>query len=1308
MINKDIAIAHKTKIAQEKAEAKKKHEASRAKLRKFKQEIKLKKSSLSAIKSTLKDIAVDLSKHSITKPEREGIASNVSAKISELKQSIGRSSNTLASLQVEINKLKAELKTINTQPESQAKDDAIKTLEGSITLLNHKISTINNSQEDEQNTLAFLKELESRLLEEMSDAEKWLRPKPDFTIPAGIAKLKQELESFNQIQDSITQLQAQSDQARLIKRADFVSMSLMDLLDEGINATLEALQNKGNVEIITKELLLNPDSLTFDKIIEIFKALELGALASFTFFNLRKIPKTISLLSETISTELLAKGLDLNLDNIVTHSKFIDSLLLNPALFNLLNAKRFEIGQIISILEKDIGNIVDFVLSTPSTLKPTTILALLNKIFSSKENLQNILGIVTYNFTTLLDLTSTDKPLHDVLKKHDLVSKPDLIKGIAIHLLPVLEELKEHHESIMSLLTKIPYLLSATTEKDKAAATQSLIQSGISLIKENDAAMLKAILSAVSNLNISDVAELAFSAKPVQDALNKFSINKEEQQGIISILSKQEFKDLIPTLSDSPDEILSLLTEAINDAQDNSQSLIDILFAIVNPNSQDAQEKPKSLVSMLRDLFQSLEDTERNMVSAIILKVSKVLLENTKTDLINNTKLFTTEEDALTKAEEDLETSKRILIAHLESLLASGAISQEEFDRLKNQIMLATTAIGIQICIIEVRSARSASFTPVAVDIDFLNALEGIANQDNSQDLISACITLLPEILFALDKDLTKIQELLGKDYSAITAGALAISAVKVLEKIVSNTSVVNAVRGLLKTDHEQLAKLATPVVYRAITPNYEKLLKKVDHSHHSFLQCALESHFATHEHSDIEKLVEILKVRLSEEEAKKVHKRATKEFTRVGEARTAALSVIKKPEFTGVLKVADNVLAAHTDIAKKIGGMDEVLKRFVISATVEKQLKNQDLTREKRAELFNLASTNQLTHNDMSKLVDCAITLLASADIGKLEHTQDIMRLLKSDETKTLMGFAFNMKAADVDTTLKATNEALSPMFELASLFLGKTELEDLNVKLPKAIEKILDGLSDQTKSNDIIENVKPLVGWVAAILKNDQFRRVYRHNITPFIQGNEIELVKQLNTVIQKDPDLRFMKLDATKIINIMKSPDTAKNLADFLDAFSKGEIWRTSKTVMNLAFGSHDAFSMLVNVLFGLARKAFREVLMPDFLKRVFIGNQINDKLLTGEFKDLAAHMKVDDSIKFGSFRYFSNRCNFSGLDLTITSNEGLFHDKKIDGANFARCIFDNGLDLNGATITNTDLSNLKFVTNKDIILTNATMD
>jgi len=998
--------------------------------------------------------------------------------------------------------------------------------------------------------------------------------------------------------------------------------------------------------------LLNPDSLTFDKIIEIFKALELGALASFTFFNLRKIPKTISLLSETISTELLAKGLDLNLDNIVTHSKFIDSLLLNPALFNLLNAKRFEIGQIISILEKDIGNIVDFVLSTPSTLKPTTILALLNKIFSSKENLQNILGIVTYNFTTLLDLTSTDKPLHDVLKKHDLVSKPDLIKGIAIHLLPVLEELKEH-------------------EKDKAAATQSLIQSGISLIKENDAAMLKAILSAVSNLNISDVAELAFSAKPVQDALNKFSINKEEQQGIISILSKQEFKDLIPTLSDSPDEILSLLTEAINDAQDNSQSLIDILFAIVNPNSQDAQEKPKSLVSMLRDLFQSLEDTERNMVSAIILKVSKVLLENTKTDLINNTKLFTTEEDALTKAEEDLETSKRILIAHLESLLASGAISQEEFDRLKNQIMLATTAIGIQICIIEVRSARSASFTPVAVDIDFLNALEGIANQDNSQDLISACITLLPEILFALDKDLTKIQELLGKDYSAITAGALAISAVKVLEKIVSNTSVVNAVRGLLKTDHEQLAKLATPVVYRAITPNYEKLLKKVDHSHHSFLQCALESHFATHEHSDIEKLVEILKVRLSEEEAKKVHKRATKEFTRVGEARTAALSVIKKPEFTGVLKVADNVLAAHTDIAKKIGGMDEVLKRFVIS-------------------------------------VDCAITLLASADIGKLEHTQDIMRLLKSDETKTLMGFAFNMKAADVDTTLKATNEALSPMFELASLFLGKTELEDLNVKLPKAIEKILDGLSDQTKSNDIIENVKPLVGWVAAILKNDQFRRVYRHNITPFIQGNEIELVKQLNTVIQKDPDLRFMKLDATKIINIMKSPDTAKNLADFLDAFSKGEIWRTSKTVMNLAFGSHDAFSMLVNVLFGLARKAFREVLMPDFLKRVFIGNQINDKLLTGEFKDLAAHMKVDDSIKFGSFRYFSNRCNFSGLDLTITSNEGLFHDKKIDGANFARCIFDNGLDLNGATITNTDLSNLKFVTNKDIILTNATMD
>jgi PHD/YefM family antitoxin component YafN of YafNO toxin-antitoxin module len=88
----------------------------------------------------------------------------------------------------------------------------------------------------------------------MSDAEKWLRPKPDFTIPAGIAKLKQELESFNQIQDSITQLQAQSDQARLIKRADFVSMSLMDLLDEGINATLEALQNKGNVEIITKEL----------------------------------------------------------------------------------------------------------------------------------------------------------------------------------------------------------------------------------------------------------------------------------------------------------------------------------------------------------------------------------------------------------------------------------------------------------------------------------------------------------------------------------------------------------------------------------------------------------------------------------------------------------------------------------------------------------------------------------------------------------------------------------------------------------------------------------------------------------------------------------------------------------------------------------------------------------------------------------------------------------------------------------------------------------------------------------------------
>ena len=1315
MLNQDLASAQKAKIVQDKAAAKKKHETSSKALRNLNSSIGSARSSISSHKSALTDIAVDLSKHSMSKQERSSLAGIVSGDISDLKSAITRSTQNISALKGVMDSLKSELKASQKQNDSKEKEDKIRTLEGKIKLLDHKIEAVTKQQDDNKETLSYLQELELLLSKEMSQAEKWLRPNPDYSVQEGIARLKAELSALKKDQEMIATLKASHDKLEREVRADFVATNLMDLIDEGIDATLESLRNKGGVEIITKELLLNPDSITFDKIAEIFKALQLGALASFVFFNMMKIPTTVSALSDTISAELLEKGLDLNLDNIVAHSEFVESLVLNPALINMLNGKRFEIGQIVSILEKDIGNIVDFVLSTPSTLKPETTIGLVSKVLGSKENFQNIIGIVADNFSTFLELTSEGKRLHDVLISQGLIGQPSLIKDIAINFLPVLNELKQHHSSIVSILAKVPTLLSAVTDEEKAAALDPIIRSAIQMIQANDASMLKTILEFASSLNFADVATLAFSAGPVQEILSKFGIDEKDQETIIAILSKPEFQDFVSTLAERPAEISALLTELLSDEKDNSASLMDALLAVIKPSALEGEDAPKSLLSLLGGLFQSLEDADRDVLSGIVIKAAKVLLADTIKDLKENKpnleELLLTEEKAIDKSKEDLEQSKGILLAHLEALLASGIISREEFNRLKDQISAATTVAAIQVCVVEIRSSRSSSFSNSNADINALNSLQVLLDQENSKALLSAGLSVLPDILFERDQDLDNIRKILGED-DALTLGAIAISAVKLLQSIVSNTQLVDAVRGLLQTDQEQLATLAAPIVYRAITPDYAGILVSANidhtHEHHSFLHCALESHFAEHEHTNTEKLLEILKLRMEAEHVEKIHSHAVKEFTRIGGARTAALGIIKKPEFKGVLNIADNVLDAHAEIATKISGMDDILRKLAISASIENQIKNKNITPEKREELFKLATENELSGDDMSKLVDFALTFLASADIGHTAYTDSIMSLLNSDETKELLQFAFNMDAEGVESTIAAAQGVLAPAFELASLFLGNTEVTDLNTKLQTAITSILAATDDPDKSGNVMENVKPLVGWLASILKNDRFNTIYGEKIVPFITQNEKELVKQLDTIIKQDPDLRFMKLDAQKIVNIMKDPETAKNLAEFVDAFSKGEIWRTSKTAMSLAFGSHDAFSMLVNAGFGLIRKAFREVLMPDFLKRMLIGNQVTEKLLRDDFTDLADYIKSNQAREFGPFSYFTNRLNLSGLDLTGASNQAAFHDKVIDGIDFSRCRFDNGLDLNGATVTNTDLSNLKFGPQKEIILTNATID
>lgn len=372
----------------------------------------------------------------------------------------------------------------------------------------------------------------------------------------------------------------------------------------------------------------------------------------------------------------------------------------------------------------------------------------------------------------------------------------------------------------------------------------------------------------------------------------------------------------------------------------------------------------------------------------------------------------------------------------------------------------------------------------------------------------------------------------------------------------------------------------------------------------------------------------------------------------------------------------------------------------------------------------FSVAGLLEMVENEhLAVIADDVLSIIREIDPATLLQGPN-KEALKSVASSFIQSPFFQEKVLDVipkelgvsDAAVKKlATEAVSVVLDAASFLLKEETLgkvQEIIEKIPLLLSKDEGQEVDKKKETvifEIIDNVFKLLDTSDAINVYD--------GVAKLIESNEEVFRPIIQSMIDKSPLKGKIDLTAKNVLNIISNPEAFKVAKEAYDLYRTGHAWKAIYTAVTgvMSRRNPELGKIVLSVIHYLLTEVFQKTFVPNFLRRLYIGNSINDVITSaqtnkrdGVIQDLADILLKGKTSDTGIVANYSINNKFlSGLNFGDIN----FYNLKIDGFSFNGATFGSGKESTtsfaNSVITGTDFKDVNFKSNT-LDFTNATID
>ncbi|MDF3047687.1 MAG: hypothetical protein K0R73_805 [Candidatus Midichloriaceae bacterium] len=1017
---------------------------------------------------------------------------------------------------------------------------------------------------------------------------------------------------------------------------------------------------------------------------------------------------TVGIITAAVKMPSLIKGeLGDNIEdpNALLQSDFMEKIITEPALYEMLSRNADNFGEIIWNFQNDLVALIQLISVAPeeeSNIAPETLLKLTGHLLNSSKQLKAITLVVSKNIPLFQKMFQDEKSAFYKLAINYGVKDPTVIATLIPALLKIVEIIPSQYSHVKAIFEKVSKVLMGGEEVtihkiiEIANLAAPILKSeqfkgallGI-FAEENSKALITIVKFGVSSLAKSPFAAL---------------FPKGMLEGISTLITAENIyliQNILKGVLDMAPELIGVASKHL-ELLEKLRQVAAIQAKLANPDlkAEDKQALKAKAASLKLTAEELKELSTMGLEMLKVSGLSNLISENAANiqALMENKFIQSLLASSLPKELKNL-TSVLPQLTNVATSIAATATTKE----LANQVLKALPSSAFELLANEnaeltagkvIKIAQEAS--PLLETHEFRTMLFKAFEQSNVEELRKAAAPIL-NLIFGErvsaglldDKNFAFIKELLESSIDMLPELLnIAAKHKDVLEKI-RQIEELQAKLNNPKLSNEERSKILSTSKNLKLESEDLGALSKMGLE---LLQSVAEYRAAFYRIGTL-RMLEL-----------KLEKGA---FTQ-GESATFITQEALKIAFTE--KELRLLESDHPALYKMVGTYKELFNK-IDELNKNKELLanssfNKDIIEEKIQDLEYDIATSKGILQDLRAISKVDIERAPVPGFPEINAPAIVVQFMSLSQNE----FLRTMVAEYLPKEIKGL-ESIIPHLSLMGTTLISAILN------PQFISRLIDVVPDNITSiangTAYYEPVNNILEVFREFLNSPGFKLVFEKDIVEMVVKNRDIIKPALDELLKSNPAIRKYNINSEKILNFLADKDALHELGEALNDIAQNKFLTRTRGISKIAgiiMGSQDTRSILWNIIIDGIVAFVRENILPNRLKRWISGVDIESILnttATSETKDLAAICKSSYAGQETRLSHFLLRTqNFSGQNIR-DSLEGF----TIDTFSFKEANFkgDNAavINLRNAKIANSNMS-FNLSEGQTINLTGATLD